>query len=252
MRRLDAAEQWARVNSILQPLEWHDMDQARLLLECGCEPGWATELSMTQADQLGAWLEVDPEYLLGREPDPVVHPNLYHNVPSELWRAIITAAISRTLREVLILKVEGMNLNRLRPGMGTDDPRSMLAVVLTLQRPLGSYVVETWQLWQPEPWVYPKSREHVLSALLLLQALDARGFTGCYPRGLEIPADEMKALNEGEVHITAVLGHHRWLPKWDVQNFLQPSGLLASRRRSEIEQSLQHYGDWRAMLPDRR
>lgn len=228
------------------------MDQARLLLECGCEPGRTAELSMAQADQLGACLEVDPEYLLGRQQDPVVHPNLYHNAPSELWRAIVTAATAHTLREVLVLKVAGMNLDRLRPGMGTDDPRSMLAVVLTLRRPLGSYVVDTWQLWQPEPWVYLKSRAHVLSVLLLLQALDTRGFSGGYPRGLEIPAEEMKALNEGKMHITAVLGHHRWLPKWDVQNFLQPLGLLASRRRNEIEQSLQHYGDWQTMFSDSR
>ncbi|WP_189070039.1 hypothetical protein [Deinococcus radiotolerans] len=83
--------------------------------------------------------------------------------------------------------------------------------------------------------------------MLLFYALDQRRFSGCSPRGLEIPAEEMKALDDGKIHITAVLGHHRWLPKWDVQEFLQPSGLLASRRRNEIEQSLQHYGDWRAI-----
>ena len=38
---------------------------------------------------------------------------------------------------------------------------------------------------------------------------------------------------------------------WNLE-LRQPTVLLASRRRNEIKQSLQRYGDWRTMLPDRR
>lgn len=248
MTSLGAAEQWGRVQALLDPLDWHDLDRTRLLLECGCTPGQTSALTMAQADLLGAWLEADPSYLLGVSTQPVLHPRLYHNVPQQLWTALMGAAQTGYLANVILLKTRGVNLDRLRPSTDTEDPRSMLAVVLVLKRPLGSYQVRSWQLWQPEPWIYPKARAHVLSVLLLLRTLDRLGFGGCFPQGLEISPQEMQGLNEGQLHVAAVLGHHRWLPNWDVKQFLNPPGLNGARRRREIEECLLHYGDWRVLL----
>jgi len=200
-------------------------------------------MTTVQAGRLGTWLEADPEYLLGQTHKPVRHPMLYHNAPQELWRALFQAVHAGTLGGVLILKCHQINLDRLPLGISNDDPRSMLAVVLTLKHTVGSYMVEGWQLWQPEPWSYPKSRAHVLSVLLLLQALDRLRHPGCYPRGLELSAKEMKAVSDGTQHVSSVLGNYRWLPKWDVETFLN-----LPARRQDIAASLKDYGDWRAWV----
>jgi len=238
---------WDRADDLLNALSLHEMDRARILLECGVNPLRLGRMTTAQAERLGTRLEVDPEYLLGQASRPVLHPRLYHNAPQELWRAVSQAVEADRLNGVLLLKCHRIDLDRLRPGMSNEDPRSMLAVVLTLRSPAGSYQVEGWQLWQPEPWTYLKSRKHVLSVLLLLRALDGLRHTGCDPRGIEIPVEEMKDLNDGTRHVSAVLGHARWLPKWDVESFLDAPG-----RRRDILASLHDYGGWQDWVVEAR
>lgn len=240
-----------RLGELLEAHGLHEMDAARLLLDCGCEQvhPFPTSLTTAQAMALGEGLDVNPPYLLGKEEWPGNWPHFYHNAPITLWSAITRAVGAGVLEEVLVLKGEGVDLDRLWPFLSTDDPRSLVAFVLKLRRPLGSYLVTTYQMWEPLPWHYPKSRYELLSVLLLLQALDERTRGGMLFRGLQIPVADMRAMVKREKHVACVVGHERWHPKWDVHAYLLPECGKNPGRVRDLRLSLEHYGDWREGLP---
>lgn len=177
---------------------------------------------------------------------PAPHP--YHNAPQLLWSAVMSGVAAGTLKEVHVLKARGIDLDRLKSWWPTDDARVMIAVVLKLRRALGSYEVASYQLWEPLPWNYGKSRGELLSVMLLLQHLDARLRGGLFFRGVEISVTDMQGLVDGTIHASAVIGEGCWTPGWDLYDHLPPDALKVPSRARALESSLRHYGEWRSWI----